>query len=364
MRILHILNNLAVGNGAAKLVASLIPEQVRQGYTVDVLALKERELTYSKDIIKSGASYIVLNTDVNPKYDISLIFRLIPHIKKYDIVHVHLFPSLYWTLFAKLFSGAKCKLVTTEHSTENNRQGKKWIKPIERFVYNKYDHIIAISDAVKDYLVHFVDPIAPISIIYNGIKITDYKFAKPVSRRDLGIPENSILLLQVARLDSVKNQQLIIQALTHLPQSICVMFAGRGSLYDAYKQMAERLGVAERCFFLGVREDIPSIIKTADIILLPSKFEGFGLAAVEGMAAGKPVIASNVPGLQEVVKGAGVLISADNPLELANQILLISSDNDYKESLISRCEKRAQKYDINIMAAEYNNIYKNIIKDV
>ena len=93
---------------------------------------------------------------------------------------------------------------------------------------------------------------------------------------------------------------------------------------------------------------------------MSSHFEGFGLVAVEGMAAGKPVIGSDVPGLSEVIQGAGIVFPVHNDEVLAKEILHLSEDNSYLEDVIKRCSLRANEYDIWVMAKKYDEVYKYV----
>ena len=93
----------------------------------------------------------------------------------------------------------------------------------------------------------------------------------------------------------------------HLPVNFKLILVGEGPLKNSSQMLVQELCLKDRVFFLGNRDDVERIFKTADLSVLSSHWEGFGLVAVEGMAAGKPVIASNVSGLSEIVSGAGVL---------------------------------------------------------
>ena len=108
-----------------------------------------------------------------------------------------------------------------------------------------------------------------------------------------------------------------------------------------------------------MRSDVPSLLKAADIFVMSSHFEGFGLAAVEGMAAGKPVIASNVEGLNEVVEGAGLLFTPCDEKDLAVSILRLSQDSGYYKKVADACKERSRLFDIRRMAESYTLLYQD-----
>lgn len=361
MKILHIINHFGIGSGAARLVASLIPCQIEQGHQVDLIALSDAPPTYAKDMKQYGCHCFLLSNKYEPKYKPQLIIKLIPYLKQYEVVHVHLFPSIYWVAIAKMLCGAKCRLVLTEHATLNNRQGKRWIKPLERFVYHRYDAIIAISNGVKEYLHRFVDERLSVETIFNGICLERFRKAEPLSRTELGIPDETVLLIQVAGFRPEKDQLTLMRAQTRLAKNFHVMFVGTGETLEIHKQKAHELGLSERIHFMGLREDVPTLIKSSDIVVMSSHFEGFGLAAVEGMAAGKPVIGSDVPGLLEILQGGGIVFPVHNDKVLANEILRLSQEKVYAENVINKCSVRVKEYDIRIMADRYNEVYKRII---
>jgi glycosyltransferase involved in cell wall biosynthesis len=126
----------------------------------------------------------------------------------------------------------------------------------------------------------------------------------------------------------------------------------------ACKKLAEEFNVSDRVIFLGMRSDIPALLKTADIVVLSSNYEGLSLSSVEGMASGNPFIASDVPGLQEVVGGAGLLFEAGNEKELASHILHLMEDKTYRDSIAAACEERAAQYDIQEMVEKHVALYK------
>lgn len=362
MKILHVISDLVIQSGSARMLVSLVPYFVKHGYQVDVLSLTSSESSYRETLEEMGCHCYTLGMKygIDCKFRFYNILKLIPYLRHYDIVHAHLFPSLYWIVIAKLLSGADCKLVVTEHSSENNRQKFSWLIPIERFVYNHYNIIVAISTAVRNALVKNVAPKTPIVVIENGIDVFKFKQANPVSPYKLGLPDDAVLLIQVARFSREKDQATLLRALTLLPNKFHIMFVGIGELMDEYKRQVLALNLSNRVHFMGLRQDVPALIKSSYILIMSSHFEGFGLAAVEGMAAGKPVIASDVPGLADVVRGAGILFKSHDEHELAAYILKLSEDKEFYKEMSLRCFRRAEEFDVSIMNTKYESMYRNL----
>ena len=112
----------------------------------------------------------------------------------------------------------------------------------------------------------------------------------------------------VARFSEQKDQPTLIKAIKELPENVHLLLIGEGTLKQKNENLAKEIGVSDKVHFLGFRNDVERILKTVDIVVLSSNWEGFGLAAAEGMAAGKPVIASKVEGLREIVDGYGLCL--------------------------------------------------------
>ena len=356
MKILHVIPQVWTGNGAAKLLVDLLPYQRKEYAQVDVLAWKRLSPSFEDTIRGLGCGIRILGLG---RYNPLILFHLIKIIRKYDIVHVHLFPALYWVAIAKLFVSSKIKFVLTEHSTKNNRQGKAWLLPIERLVYRSYDRVIAISKGVER-IVRELDSSLKVEVIYNGINLQKIESAVPIRRSELDLPVDSVVLIQVARFNSSqKDQKTVLRSLSYLPVNYYCVFVGSGRLLQEHIDYAKELGVIDRTRFLGMRSDVPSLLKAADIFVMSSHFEGFGLAAVEGMAAGKPVIASNVEGLNEVVEGAGLLFTSCDEKELVASILRLSQDSEYYKKVANACKERSRLFDIRRMAESYTLLYQD-----
>jgi glycosyltransferase involved in cell wall biosynthesis len=139
-----------------------------------------------------------------------------------------------------------------------------------------------------------------------------------------------------------------------------LLLVGDGERKEALQQLITHNNLNDRVHFLGQRTDVFSIIKSAKFVVVSSHWEGFGLAAVEGMAAKKPVLASNVKGLKEVVEGAGVLFERGNEKQLASIIKDLDSDDKYYNNVVEACLERVNQFDISIMVEKHIQLYTEL----
>jgi glycosyltransferase involved in cell wall biosynthesis len=359
LKILHVINSLYSG-GAEKLLVDAVLKYNEMGLKSDVFLLNARR-SYLYDTLASepGIDFIHSSEDksvYHPKH----IFNLTKLMSGYDIVHVHLFPSLYWAAFANLFSGkAKGKLILTEHSTNNKRRESIFYRIVDRFLYRQFTHIVAISDSAAANLQKHLGPTYKnISTINNGIDLNVIENAIPYSKNELGLKENDFLLVQVSGFRYPKDQKTVIKALTRLPNNVHLLLVGDGPQLQENIDFAENSALAGRVHFLGLRSDVPRLLKTTDIAILSSHYEGLSLSSVEGLASGKPFIATEVPGLTEVVKYAGLLFPVNDYEKLSELIHKLYSDKSFYKNTVKNCLARAKEYDISNMVNSYIKLYK------
>lgn len=361
MKILHIINSLATG-GAEKLLLETLPLYQKNGIQADILLLNDYDTPFLSELKEINCSTIYTAGKRSVYHPIN-IFKIIPFLKKYDIAHVHLFPAQYYVVIAKIISFSKIKLIFTEHSTSNKRMENKWFHYFDRKVYSLYHTIVCITPEVKNALTaHLRSKKNNIQVISNGVNINKIKKEIPYAKGEFieGTIISDRLLIQVAAFRFEKDQQTLIKALQFLPENVKLLLVGDGILRRDCEDLALRLNLQKRVVFLGNRMDIPRLLKTADIAVLSSHFEGFGLVAVEGMAAGKPFVASDVPGLAAVVDGAGILFEKGNALDLADKIAGLLADKAYYESVASACQQRAAEYNIDKMVDQHIKLYQSV----
>ena len=365
MRILQVITSLDMG-GAETLVVNLIPRLQVLENTVDLCVFNGTETPLTQRLKKESPQtkiYTLGHGVYNPLY----IFKLVKIMKNYDIVHTHNSSPQLFVAIASLFNSPK--LVSTEHNTSNRKRNWKWYRPIESWMYSRYNHVICISKIAEEklreymggeWLVKSSNKYKSITTINNGIDVNTISEAEPCKEL-LDLKESRKSILMVAGFRKQKNQDTIIRALTLLDkEKYEVWFAGIGERMEEVKQLALSLGVNDRVRFLGLRTDIPNVLRAADVIVMSSHWEGLSLSNVEGMSAHKPFIASDVNGLREVTKGYGILFPHEDGKALANEINQLASDEVYYNEIAERCYNRALEFDISNTVRGYADVYKNI----
>lgn len=346
MRVLHVISSLEIG-GAQRLLSDLLPKQKQQGIDVSLLVLKSEDNAFSKKVADAGVPIISLNVKSfrNP----FLAFTIRKIIRQYDVVHAHLVHALYICSLAA--RGLKTKMVYTEHSTSNNRRGKSYVRPIEKFIYGRYDKLISISQQTQDALQEWLQSKDErFVVINNGI---DTKAFANIHKEI--IPKS---LIMVSRFASSKDQETVIRAMKELDDDVILRLVGDGENLEHCKQVARECGVEDRVQFLGARADVAELVAESYIGIQSSNWEGFGLTAVEIMACGKPVIATNVDGLKQVVEGAGNLFPVGDEKALMSIVYSILSDSSLYKKMSDLSKERALIFDIENTSKKYKNIYE------
>lgn len=355
MRILHIINNLGTG-GAEVMLCDIIKslQSIDKNIKNDILILNNKRLELLNQYENSNIKIIHLNMKTN--FDLLKLVKLYFITKKYDIIHSHLFPSNFFIGLFKFFD-KKMKIITTEHSTNNKRRNYKLFKILDKFFYSKYNQIICISDAVKinlDKWINLEDK-AIYKIIYNGIDLK--KFSS--SNNDYSEKRNFNIIM-VGSFTPQKDQITIINSLKYLQEKITLTLIGDGLLREEIERKVLEHGLVNRVKLLGIQNNINEHLQNSDIVIVSSKWEGFGLVAVEGMAANKPVIASNVDGLKQIVEDFGLLFEVGNEKELAKHINNLYSDNILYNKIQNKCYLRSKDFSVDVTSNNYLKLYRKL----
>lgn len=343
MKILHIIDTLARG-GAERLLVMVLPELVRQGHQVAV-AVRGGPYDLQPELEKAGVPVIHLPKRyrwnlVAGARDIS---RAMPEA---DILHAHLyFPTVY-TGLSRLLGFTQARTCATFHNLAYAGANKDGIKlqlrkKLARAIYPRgIQAKLAVSQAVADHYRQnlYLDNV---DVIYNPIDLAVIDAIKTVPRA----PDAPLHVVLPGRLVPEKGHTDLIAALNDPRlegQSLEVTFVGHGVMHTELKGIAESTP-----FPLVITGDLDhksflTVMGTADIVITPSRYEGFGLTALEAMSLSKPLIASTAGGLPEVVGDTGRLVPVGDIKAIADAILDFSQDKSLREAMGKASRARSE----------------------
>lgn len=290
------------------------------------------------------------------KFDFRIPWRMVRIIRdnKYDLLDTQNPQSKMWGSIAALLSGVK--LVSTLNSWYMNEHPKfsvRWfVYSILEFITNfKLSRYIVVSKQIQNDMVKIGISVKKIDLVYNAVNI-DSEIIKD-SRWDLlhkySLPEDAVLCLAAGRLVWAKAHDDLITAISKVrsknPRIYCLI-AGEGELYESLKQQIAELGLMSNVILLGNldHKSLLSCLKSCDIYVMPSRSEGTPIALLEAAALGKPIIASCVGGIPELVH-AGVhalLVSPGDIDELSAKLLLMSEDRNMSQLLGEQAKRRVE----------------------
>lgn len=239
------------------------------------------------------------------------LLRLVRVVReqRIDIIHTHLTRATYYGLLLGLLT--RKPVVSTVHVFTSD--------PAYRWLTHLGNPLIAVSEAVKRWLIEYGVPAGEIQTVYNAtdfVSLDGTNTDAPLDvRREFGLSENSKLIGLFAKVTPIKGQDLLIETLPQVLRShpnTYVLFVGsiNGDFARHTQRRAAELGVDSHVIFTGLRADVARLMQAVDVVTLPSRSETFGLAVLEAMALGKPVVATRVGGLPELVRDGetGILV--------------------------------------------------------
>jgi glycosyltransferase involved in cell wall biosynthesis len=359
MNVLHVINSLGSG-GAEKLLTDYLKYENKNKDNNHYLYLLSRTNNIFLDELKD-LGVIVKISKLKSIYNPLQILDLMKFIRETEpqVIHAHLFPTLYFISFISLIY-QKSRFVFTEHSTKNRRMGKRPLRTIENLVYSRFQSIIAISEAVKTNLNKWLYNKSPnIYVVHNGINLSRFKSAKEFDlRKELGLKQDSILLVMVARLSDQKDHNSVLEALSLLPSDYYLLLVGEGPKKNEIIEKTYKLELKDRVFLLGFRTDVPELYKSSNLAILYSHYEGFGISALEAIACSIPLVISNSPGMREIVGSHNNVAIASSVNELAEKILQLTVQN---LNLNNTNNHLLNKFSIESYSQSLNAIYNSLI---
>lgn len=379
-KVLHIITRLDKG-GSAENTFLTITGLNQINYSVTLLsgpgAPPDQERR--RQVEEYGIQYIYIPKLVRNIHfinDLKALIKIYNFLRreKFDIVHTHTSKAgLLGRLAAKI---ARVPIII--HTPHGHvffgyfgRFKTKIFMLLEKLASRMTDIIITLTNSEKeDYIKYGIAPEHKLTVINSGVDLN--RFMQRASEEaqnfkiELGIPEKSSIVGTVGRLVPVKGLKFLIKAaklvIQKFPDTFFIL-AGDGHLKQNLKKQASELGIEKNIIFLGWRDDVARIISTYDIFALPSLNEGMGRVLVEAMALGKPIVASDIGGIPDLVthERNGFLVPAKNPEQLANYIQILLENEEQREKMGHEGKKIAVNFSKEIMVERIAELYRELM---
>jgi len=304
-------------------------------------------------------------------YTLALASKMaeVARMKELQVLHVHYaIPFAAAALLAKqIVPELDLKIVTTLHGTDITLVGKNpSFRPMTSLTIENCDAITAVSYYLKEETYREFKVKRDIDVIYNFIDPDRHSSSIPECVPPLQCPE-IFTLMHISNFRPIKRVGDVIRIFARFleKKNARLVMVGDGPDAGMACQLATELGVADRVKFVGVVDDVASILQAANVLLLPSESESFGLVALEAMASGVPVVASNVGGIPEVVEHGvtGFLAPVGDVDKMAQYALKILSDCSICQMFSEAARQRALAFfDYNNIIPKYEAIYERVLK--
>lgn len=372
--ILHIVTDLGIG-GAEKNLLSIVKNYNRDKFNVFVAYSSGGDL--EREFKKSSVNlYKFQNAKLRFRSGrgVSAVFKLYRFIKKHKInlVHTHLFVPYFWGGLAAKF--AKIKLINTVQNIRDDYVGKvyKRLRFVERIFSHFTEREIVYNKISKEVLVRRGIDEEKIQIISGGVKVSKLLSYRTKNlkwvREKYNLNDVSTVGIS-GSLRPVKNHELFLKAaervLKVLPK-VRFVITGDGPERERLKKICSELDISNEVIFTGFVDDLYSIIEIFDIFVLTSLSEGQPVVILEAMALGKPVIATAVGGIPEVIKNGrtGILVPSNDDKTLSLVIIDLLQDEEKRKKIATAGQKMVEKnYNISKVVEQVENLYLRILSD-
>lgn len=362
IKLLIILNTLEAG-GAENIVLQLCRNLDKEKYQIAVATVMGGGVL-EKEFAALGAQIFIFQKKGKFGFNILKSLRALMRQYKPDIIHTHLWSGDTWGRIAALLENHYI-LVSTEHNRNEDESVLK--KCVKHFLSYFTTQLVASSVAIKSYQVkkELIDA-KRIEVIYYGIELERFPF-RGVKVARYG--EGPLKLLTIGRLTHQKGQWILLEAMSKFDDiypDATLTILGEGEMREELQTVAKRLRLDGRVKFLGKVANPQDYLKEADLFILPSLYEGLGVVLLEAMSIGVPVIASDIPAVDEVIENEnnGLLFESENSSQLVDDILRIIKNVDLQQQLVENARKTVEeKFTVKRMANEYDALYTKLLAD-
>jgi glycosyltransferase involved in cell wall biosynthesis len=362
LRVLQVVPTLTVG-GAERLAALLARHLRRAGHDAAVVSLYPPAGTWIEAELRADGVPLHF-LDKRPGPDVRMLPRLARLVAAFrpDVVHTHLYALQY--VYPVVALARRPRVVHTVHNVAE-REAHRPGRVLQHLAFRTGVVHVAIGDAVAES-VRRVYRLRPRHVVANGIPLEDCVApagAREQVRRSLGIPPEAATFVAVGRLEPQKDHRTLLAAFASERLAAAgarLLVAGDGPLRGELERQASALGVAGRVAFLGVRGDVARLLAAADAFVLASAYEGNPLTVMEAMAAGRPVIATAVGCVPElVVEGTGRVVPPGDAGALAEALHEVVARPDLARARGAAAARVARaRFDVSSTVRAYEAIYR------
>jgi L-malate glycosyltransferase len=359
--------------GSGAVAAELGKQLARRGHTIHFVSyrLPFRLADFHENIAfheVDVSSYVLFEY---PPHDLALAAKMaeVSRDHSLDLLHVHYaIPHAIAGLLAQQMLGPKApKLITTLHGTDITLVGQdRSFFEITRFGIEKSDGVTAVSEFLRRMTLDEFQITNGIETIHNFVDLSLYCPTRAYKDRSAFAPPHERILLHVSNFRPVKRVLDAVRILERVNREVptVLLMVGEGPERSSAQALARRLGLQERVRFLGTQQSTEEIAGMADVFLLPSELESFGLSALEAMACGVPVVGSDAGGLPEVVKHAetGFLLPVGDVEGMAARTLEILEDEERRREMGRAGRRRAEAlFGADRVVSQYERFYEKVL---
>lgn len=304
----------------------------------------------------------------NP-YDMALAAKMADVVRNYqlEILHVHYaIPYAVCAFLAKEMLGEhQMKVVTTLHGTDVTVLAQDpLLRDVIRLGIEKSDAVTAVSDSLINQTNELFQTKCPIHKIYNFIDLHEFKRISKPSWRQKIAPHQEKIMMHVSNFRSVKRVPDVLAVFARVRDKIPskLLLVGEGPDLELARTITRREGLGNDVLFLGKQDEVAPLYSLADLLLLPSEKESFGLVALEAMACGVPVIGSTIGGIPEVVDHgrSGFLSDVGQVNDMAENAIRLLQDLELWNRFSKAARKRAQLFTLDEQVKKYEALYESL----